>query len=48
MTNQTWGDSGRRNNWVFFYLRFYVPVNSYGHAEMVSSPNHAFFMGKLD
>ena len=25
-----------------FGLRFYVPVNSYGHVEMVSSPNHIF------
>ena len=23
-------------------VRFYVPVNSYGHVEMVSSPNHTF------
>ena len=25
-----------------FCLRFYVPVSSYGHVEMVSSPNHTF------
>ena len=25
----------------------YTPVNSYGHVETVSSPNH-FFLGKLD
>ena len=31
-----------------FGLRFYVPVNSYGHVETVSSPNHIFFLGKLD
>ena len=24
------------------------PVNSYGHVEKVSSPNHTFFLGKLD
>ena len=29
-------------------VRFYVPINSYGHVEMVSSPNHTFFLGKLD
>ena len=23
-------------------------VNSYGHVGMVSSPNHPFFLGKLD
>ena len=32
---------------VLFGLRFYVPVNSYGHVETVSSPNHTFFLGKL-
>ena len=30
-----------------FGLMFYVPVNSYGHDETVSSPNH-FFPGELD
>ena len=25
-----------------FGLMFYVPANSYGHVEMVSSPNHNF------
>ena len=25
-----------------FDLRFYVPFNSYGHVEMVSSPNYTF------
>ena len=25
-----------------------VPVNSYGHVGTVSSPNHTFFLGKLD
>ena len=29
-------------------LRFYIPVNSYGHVEMVSSSNHTFFLDKLD
>ena len=29
-------------------LILYVPVNSYGHVGMVSSPNHTIFMGKLD
>ena len=33
---------------LLFCLRFYVPVNSYGHVEKVSSPNHIFFLGKLD
>ena len=27
---------------VWFGLRFYVPVNSYGYVETVSSPNHSF------
>ena len=27
---------------------FYVPVNSYGHVGMVSSPNNTPFLGKLD
>ena len=27
---------------------FYIPVNSYGHVETVSSPNHTFSLGKLD
>ena len=32
-----------------FVLLLYVPVNSYGHFWMVSSPNHAhFFLGKLE
>ena len=26
-------------SFVLFDLRFYVPVNSYGHVETVSSPN---------
>ena len=28
---------------VLFGLTFNVPVNSYGHVEIVSSPNHTFF-----
>ena len=28
-------------------VRFYVPVNSYGHVEMVSSPNHTFSLVNL-
>ena len=31
-----------------FGLMFYAPVNSYGHIETVSSPNHTFSLGKLD
>ena len=30
-----------------FCLMLYVPVNSYGHVRMVSSPNHTFFLGNL-
>ena len=30
-----------------FGLMSNLPVNSYGHVQTVSSPNH-FFMGKLD
>ena len=29
-------------------LLLYIPVNSYGHVGMVSSPNHIFFLGKLE
>ena len=29
-------------------LVLYVPGNSYGHVQMVSSPNNTFFLGKLD
>ena len=31
-----------------FGLMLNVPVNSYGHVRTVSSPNHTFFLGKLD
>ena len=31
----------------FFGLRFYDPVNSYGHVEMVRSPNHTFSSASL-
>ena len=37
--------------WPFtfwFGLRFYIPVNSYGHVEKVSSPYLTLFLGKLD
>ena len=33
---------------VLFGLVLYVPVNSYGHVRTVSSPNHTFFLDKLD
>ena len=33
---------------MYFGLTLYISVNSYGHAEKVSSPNHTFFLGKLD
>ena len=29
-------------------LILYIPVDSYGHVEMDGSPNHTFFLGKLD
>ena len=32
----------------FFVLILCLSVNSIGHVEMVSSPNHTFFLGKLD
>ena len=32
----------------WFYFMLNVPVNSYGHIGTVSSPNHTFFLGKLD
>ena len=44
MTLQVYGSAHK----ILFCLRFYVPVNSYGHVEMVSLPNHTFFLGKLD
>ena len=31
-----------------FGLVHNVPVSSYGHVGKVSSPNHTFFLGKLD
>ena len=31
-----------------FGLRFYISVNSYDNVETVISPNHTFFLGKLD
>ena len=33
---------------ILFGLRFYVSVNSYGQVETVCSPNHTFFLGKLE
>ena len=30
-----------------FCLMLYVPVNSYGHAGTVSSPNHTFYWANL-
>ena len=30
---------------LFVWFEFYVPVNSYGHVEMASSPNHTVFLG---
>ena len=32
----------------FALIMLYLPVNSYVHVEMVSPPNHTFFLGKLD
>ena len=32
---------------VLFGLRFYDPVNSYGHVETVISPNHTFSWASL-
>ena len=32
----------------WFGLIIYVPVNTYGHVGKVSSPNHTFFLLKLD
>ena len=33
--------------WCLFSFRFYVPVNSYGHVETVSSTNHNFSWARL-
>ena len=35
-------DPVRVRFFFMFCLRFYVPVNSYGHVETVNSPNHTF------
>ena len=32
----------------WFGLLLYIPGNSYGHVGTVSSPNHTFFLGKLE
>ena len=32
----------------WFGLLLYVPGNSYDHVGTVSSPNHTFFLGKLE
>ena len=32
---------------ILFGLRLYLPVNSYGHVKMVSSPNHTFSWANL-
>ena len=32
----------------WFALMLNVPVNIYGHVRTVSSPNHTFFLGKVD
>ena len=34
-------------NWLVDLI-LYILVNSYGHVGTVSSPNHTFFLGKLD
>ena len=36
------------NGQFWFGLMLNVPVNSYGHVGTVSSPNHTFFLGKLN
>ena len=36
------------SGFFWFGLQLYVQVNSYGHVGMVSSPNHTFFLGKLE
>ena len=36
------------NFFGFFALMLCIPVTSYGHVGMVSSPNHTFFLDKLD
>ena len=33
---------------MFCLFCCFVPVNSYSHVGMVSSPNHTFFLGKLE
>ena len=32
---------------AFVWFDVYIPVNSYGHVEKVSSPNHTFFWASL-
>ena len=36
------------NLFKWFGLILCIPVNSYGHVGMVSSPSHTFFLGKFD
>ena len=33
---------------IIFWSDALPPVNSYGHVRAVGSPNHTFFLGKLD
>ena len=33
---------------AIYCLFLYVPVNRHGHVGTISSPNHTFFLGKLD
>ena len=49
MSTQIWINKnvgGKIENIFLPMLNF--PVYSYGHAGMVSSPNHTFFLGKLE
>ena len=41
-------DRSRQTVFVrLFDLWFYIPVNNYGHVEMVSEPNHTFASSAL-
>ena len=37
-----------KHNFVCLFVCFTSQVNSYGHCGTVSSPNHSFFLGKLE
>ena len=41
-------DDDNDDDFVCLFCCFMSQVNSYGHGGTVSSPNHTFFLGKLE